>query len=335
MNDEQRLGSRGRTTRRGLVALCLGLAALAMAAPGPASAKPAYEPDLIEKVDGEFNNIRIRRSPGGVVGMGFIVGRCEFLQSEYDPADPGALPVEYTRYAAVAWLYPPKVGSILEIGLGGGLTAMYAHRTLPQARITAVEIDPNVVTMAKKHFGVVEDARMKLVVADGRKFVAESKDKYDVVFVDAYRGTWVPETLTTVQFFQMVKARLNPGGVVAQNIEPTTLFYDGLIATLRKVFTHVDVYRDPGDSAEWANTVVVAYDGKAKTDAELRAAAQSLQNQYKPRYPLTELAKVRKPATGRLNAKPLTDRFSKANELLNIDKANSKNTPRMRRAQCE
>jgi spermidine synthase len=313
-------------SRRGLV---LGAGAFfAFGAPARAQS------DMVESVDGEFNNIRIRRR-GSLVAMGFEVGRCEFLQSEYDARDPTALVVEYTRHASIAAIYPPKLTSILEIGLGGGRTAMYHKHFFTDARITAVEIDPNVVKLAKRHFGVVEDARLRLVVGDGRRFAAETKDTFDVIFVDAYRGTWVPETLTTVQFFELLKARLNPGGVVAQNIEPTTLFYDGLIATLRTVFGNVDAYRNPFDRAEVSNTVVVAHSGKPKTQAELAARAAALQKRYKLRYPLTDIVRLRKPVTGPLGAKPLTDQFGKANELLNIDKANSRNTPRMRRAQCE
>jgi len=222
----------------------------------------------------------------------------------------------------------------MEIGLGGGRTVSYLRRFMPELDITAVEIDPGVVKMAKKHFGVKEDSRLRILVDDGRRAINAAKPGFDVVMVDAYRGTWVPETLTTVEFFTEVKAKLAPGGVVAQNVEPTTLFYDHMVATLGTVFAHVDAYTS-GPSTEVANTVLVAYDGPAKTDAEIMAAARRLQAAHKFRHPLPELVRARRIEPRPFLAAPFRDGFEEANKALMIDKANDKNTPRQRKAMCQ
>lgn len=289
---------------------------------------------LLERRDTEFNSILIRRT-GDVVSMNFRVQRCEFVESQRDLADPSYLPVSYTRMMTAALAYPAKLDSILEVGVGGGTTISYLHRFLPDTRITGVELDPGVVELAKAHFGLTEDDRLRIAVADGRAFLAEDEGKHDLIYVDAYRGTWVPETLTSVEFFRIVEKRLAPGGVVAQNVEPTTLFYDGLAATLRAVFDHVDAYPTAADGGLASNVVLVAYDGPRKSREALMARAEALQEAHGFRHPLPALVAQGRAAAIPNTAKALQDASGGANALLMIDKANARDTPRRRRAECE
>ncbi|MFZ4070027.1 MAG: spermidine synthase [Caulobacterales bacterium] len=319
----------------------LALAGLLAGPPLAATAQGlSWGPQILEQSKSPFNDIIVMRD-GQDVALVFRVGRCEFVESIYRPSDPEFLPVEYTRFATAALLYPGKLGRFLEIGLGGGRTVSYLRRFVPEMAITTVEIDPGVVAAAKKHFGVKEDERLKIIVDDGRRYVMNSQEQYDIAFIDAFRGTWVPHTLTTVEFFKAVKARLNPGGVVAQNVEPTTLFYDGMAATLRAVWKNVDAFAS-GQDSEQINTVLVAYDGPRLSDRQIAQRAEALQARYKFRHDLRPIAKVRRieKATG---AAPLRDGFDQSNVLLMIDRSNSNDaakrakaaTPRQRRAQCE
>ena len=50
----------------------------------------------------------------------------------------------------------------------------------------------------------------------------------------------MPFHLTTQEFYRLVKSRLTEGGVVAQNVEPTTMFFDSAYATMKSVFDQVD-----------------------------------------------------------------------------------------------
>ena len=110
---------------------------------------------------------------------------------------------------------------------------------------------------------------------------------YDVIAVDAYRQPYIPFHLTTVEFFQQVKAHLNPRGVVALNAARTGSDYrlvDALAATMRQVFPNVYLIDHPNN----ANTLIVATNQPTRledfranvaalTDANLRiVAAQSL-----------------------------------------------------------
>lgn len=329
----------GQISRRALGFGVLGLAAVGATAGGAslfgaADAQQLWRggPRVIDQLKSEYNDILVTRD-GSLVTMVFRVGRCLFTESEYDSAQPAMLPVEYTRFATAAMLYPAQPRRLLEIGLGGGRFVSYLHRHVPNLSITAVEIDPGVVALAKKHFGVREDRRLRIVVDDGRRYAMQTTAQYDMIFVDAFRGTWVPETLTTVEFFTLLKSRLAPGGVVAQNVEPTTLFYDRMVATLQSVFANVDAFAS-GMDTDSQNTVLCAYDGPPLTQAELNARASLLQRRHRFRHSLVPIAATRR-TLARATAQPLRDGFTEANTALMIDRANDRNTPRQRRAQCE
>jgi spermidine synthase len=295
----------------------------------PAAAQPAR---VLDSVRSEYNSIIVRQL-GSQVMLDFQVGRCEFVESVRDLSDPAALPVEYTRSVTAALAYPARLDSILEIGVGGASTLTYLHRHLPQTRLTGVEIDAAVIRMAQKHFGLKPDARLNIVIADGRAHLAASPARHDLIIVDAYRGTWVPETLTSVEFFQLVKSRLAPGGAVAQNVEPTTLFYDGLAATLAQVFDHVDAYGTEAGGGP-SNVVLVAYDGPKRAKAALEARAQALQRAHAFHHPLPELVAQGAPAVFAASAQPFRDDRSAANAALMIDRANAADTPRTRKERC-
>ncbi len=70
----------------------------------------------------------------------------------YNPEDERELPVAYTRFMTVSLAYPGKMHSILEIGFGGGRTAVVSASRLPNVAVTSVELDPAVLDLAQEIF---------------------------------------------------------------------------------------------------------------------------------------------------------------------------------------
>jgi spermidine synthase len=198
-----------------LVFLCIAAAAPAV----------AVEPGLLEKRESLYNNIFIFGDSDNV-SMTFGQNKRYYTESSMKLSDPGALTVDYTRFMTLGVAYPPKLERIAEIGLGGGRTVSYLSASLPDTGILAIELDKDVVDLAKKYFKFQETARLRTVVSDGRAFLLKDTEKWDVILIDAYRGPFVPFHLLTKEFYTLVKARLNPGGVVVQNIEPSTMLFD-------------------------------------------------------------------------------------------------------------
>jgi spermidine synthase len=91
---------------------------------------------------------------------------------------------------------------------------------------------------------------------DARPFLRQQSDsRWDAILVDAYRQPYVPFYLVTKEFFQLVRDRLTPGGVVVINVghpEGDNALEHAVTATMRAVFP--DVRRDPATST---NTILV------------------------------------------------------------------------------
>ena len=161
-----------------------------------------------------------------------------------DLADPDDLQVPYTRLMAAALLYPQNIKRILMVGLGGGSISTYLGRAMPDVQIDVVELDPGVIAAGRKYFGLQETDKVHFIESDGRVFLNRNKEPYDLILLDAYRELGVPFHLLTREFYELVKARLAPGGAVASNLSGNTKLYLSTLATFRAVFPTVDVYPD-------------------------------------------------------------------------------------------
>lgn len=271
---------------------------------------------LLEKRESLYNNIFIF-GDRDTVTMTFGQNKRYYTESSMKLSDPSGLTVDYTRLMTVGIAYPPKVERIAEIGLGGGRTVSYLTASLPDTGILAIELDKDVVDLAKKYFKFQETARMRAVVSDGRAYLLKYPEKWDVILIDAYRGPFVPFHLLTREFYELVKTRLNPGGVVVQNIEPSTMLFDSATATLKSVFPSVDLYDGGG------NIVAVGHEGTQLPQAELLARAAKVQERYKLRYDLRTMVRERR-VLARPAGKILTDDFAPVETLRAIEKNNEK-----------
>jgi spermidine synthase len=139
-------------------------------------------------------------------------------QSAIVRGQPGAVPLEYIRYALLGLAHHGRPARVLMVGLGGGTFSTVVHRALPEVIIDVVEIDPVVVEAARTYFGVRPDHRYRIHLADAATFMARGDADYDYVLLDAYAGDDIPAELASEAFFRSVRRRLAPGGVVGINI---------------------------------------------------------------------------------------------------------------------
>jgi len=106
-------------------------------------------------------------------------------------------------------------------GDGGILREVAKHGSVEH--ITMVEIDRAVVDMARQYLpghsdGAFDDPRLNLVIDDGAAFVANTREKFDVIISDSTDPMGPGEVLFTKSFYQYCHDCLTPGGVlVAQN----------------------------------------------------------------------------------------------------------------------
>ncbi|MCO4761212.1 MAG: fused MFS/spermidine synthase [Myxococcales bacterium] len=121
---------------------------------------------------------------------------------------------------ASAWIpavFAKETKKILVIGLGSGVTAGAAARL--GGRVDVVEISP-AVARAAAHFQPWNDdalSKINLTIDDARAHLDRTTDKWDIIISEP-SNPWVAGNgaLFTREFFQLARAHLRPGGVMAQ-----------------------------------------------------------------------------------------------------------------------
>jgi spermidine synthase len=162
--------------------------------------------------------------------------------------NPLHIEYEYEKiYAEVLkWRYGPESAfKSLSIGGGGYTFPRYMEASYPRARIEVVEIDPEVTGVAYRYLGLPRQTRIKTFNTDGRWFVMNCKERYDVIFTDAFNDLTIPYHLTTKEFVSELNAILADDGVLMSNIIDNFqkgAFLPSYMRTLGEVFGEKNVY---------------------------------------------------------------------------------------------
>jgi spermidine synthase len=215
----------------------------------PAGIKPPAVGTLLTEKDSAYNYIQVVQV-GSTTEL--ILNEGQAIHSIYDSQDN--LTHGYWDYLLIADAFQPALSSapaprsIAILGLAGGTTArQYRLAYGDSIDITGVEIDPAILDIGHRYFHL-GDARAHEVVADARYWLDTQAGHYDVIVLDAYRQPYIPFHLTTEEFFQQVRAHLNPDGVAAVNVGRTQTDYRlvaALASTMAAVYPNVYLLDDP------------------------------------------------------------------------------------------
>ena len=142
---------------------------------------------------------------------------------------------------------PNKVTSMAIVGLAAGTTARQATAVYGNIRIDGIEIDPVIVDIGRKYFGM-NMPNLNVIIQDGRWGLAHSNRKYQIISVDAYRPPYIPFHLTTIEFFELVREHLTDDGVLVMNIGRAPndrRLINALGSTIKTVFPSIYVVDIP------------------------------------------------------------------------------------------
>lgn len=105
---------------------------------------------------------------------------------------------------------------VLILGMGTGTYATQCQRYFEHMNIVGVEIDQKITDLALEYFELPED--MEVATYDGRAYLNAIDDQYDVIMVDAYQDITIPFQMSSVEFFELVRAHLTEDGVMVVNM---------------------------------------------------------------------------------------------------------------------
>lgn len=110
-----------------------------------------------------------------------------------------------------------QVANILILGFGAGSAVKVINSYFPKAKITGVEIDPQIIRIAKKYFDLSKQKNLTIKTADAFKFIKKEKEKHDLILIDLYLGYEIPKKSESKEFIKDLKKILKKGGVVIFN----------------------------------------------------------------------------------------------------------------------
>lgn len=122
----------------------------------------------------------------------------------------------YYDVALAAPALATHADSALILGMGTGTYARALRRHSPQTKVTGVEIDGKITRLAGKYFDKPSD--IDVATYDGRAWLAASKERFDVIMVDAYQDITIPFQMSSREFFRLVYGHLADGGVMVVNM---------------------------------------------------------------------------------------------------------------------
>lgn len=117
-----------------------------------------------------------------------------------------------------------KVKKVLILGAGAGENIRQLRVINKELDITAIDINPEVFEIACKFFDVEKSKNIHLIVFDAMEFLIQTKDIYDCIIVDVYKGDSIPYNCLTKEFFELIYTHLSSEGMLFMNTNFTGKF---------------------------------------------------------------------------------------------------------------
>ena len=245
--------------------------------------KPPPYGTLLAEQESVYNYIQVVQQKNGDIHLVLNEGHAIHSVYRADQSQPlTGGPWDYWLVAPYvnADMRPDDVHNMLMLGSAAGTAAGLFTDVYGPKPVDNVEIDPAVVAMGRKYFHL-DEPNVNNIIQDARAYLRTTDKKYSIIGIDAYRQPYIPFHLTTREFFEEVRDKLEPNGVVMINAGRTATDYrlvDAIAATMRTVYPHVYTI----DVAGTGNTMVIGSmqdDGLAHFQANAAAIHQPLLQQ--------------------------------------------------------
>ena len=223
-------------------------------------------PDIIEDVDSQYSRIWIKQVAAN--DTTYKTMQVENGLESYVDEKTGDMGARYLYYYDLADYYLKDFKSTLMIG---GAAYTYPTHYLDKYEdktMDVVEIDEKMTELAEKHFNLdINNERLNIYHQDGRSFLNTTKNKYDVILIDAFKGENAPFELTTYEAMKNARNILNDNGMVITNIisslegeEADFIEYE--YSTYKKVFDDVKVFKVRNyEDNERQNIILIGFKG--------------------------------------------------------------------------
>lgn len=159
------------------------------------------------------------------------------VQSAMRVKSPYALELTYSRGMMCFLLFTANIRNALIIGLGGGSVPKYLHEYLPEITSSVVEINPQVISIARSHFYLPEDnERLQVIEGDGVAYLMANPESTQLLMIDAFDSRGIPANMGSQDFFDTCAAALTQNGMMAINLWGSDKKFDIYLQRIEQSF---------------------------------------------------------------------------------------------------
>ena len=194
--------------------------------PAKAARKIRYAPVTLSELD----------------GVRFLHFGTEWVQGAMRLRKPDWIELEYAQQMMAWMLFIDRPAHLVQLGLGTGALTKFCYRHFPESRVSAVELNPSVITICRSMFKLPEDdARLNIIEMNALAFVQDHRHHgtIDVLQIDLYDATAKGPVLESAEFYQACQACLKPDGMVTVNLFGDHPSYKRNLKVLQFVFDTV------------------------------------------------------------------------------------------------
>jgi spermidine synthase len=188
-----------------------------------------------------------------------------WVQGAMRIAKPDAIELEYVQMMMMWMLFHDQPRHIVQLGLGSAALTKFCYQRFPDAKVTAVELNPNVIAICRALFGLPDnDGRLNVVEMNALDFVMDPANHgtVDILQVDLYDEEARGPVLDTPEFYQACFDCLGDRGIMTTNVFGEFSNYDKNLQAMELVFDAVVWLPEVHD----ANIVVIAFKQSPQID---------------------------------------------------------------------
>ena len=154
-------------------------------------------------------------------GVRYLHFGTEWIQGAMRLRKPDAIELEYAQQMMAWMLFRDAPEHIVQLGLGAAALTKFCYRTFPQARVTAVEVNPEVVRAAHSMFCLMaDDDRLTVLEADAGAVVGDiaRRATIDVIQIDLYDATARGPVIDSTEFYSACRRCLRGPSMITVNL---------------------------------------------------------------------------------------------------------------------
>jgi spermidine synthase len=201
-------------------------------------------------------------------GVRFLHFGTEWVQGAMRIRKPDWLELEYAQQMMAWMLFIDKPAHIVQLGLGTGALTKFCYRHFPEARVSAIELNPAVIAICASMFKLPpNDERLSVMEMDALDFVNDPLNHggIDALQVDLYDATARGPVLDTPDFYLACRSCLAPHGIMTVNLFGDHPSYAKNLKAMRFAFDEVLCLPEVHEG----NVVALAFKSKPELDFSL------------------------------------------------------------------